>query len=60
MKTVSPENWAGNLHYEKPLVGFHAYPKFSYYDYQEAWMKAFFVGNCSHSWFIFFRYKFLL
>nr|KAJ0189238.1 hypothetical protein LSAT_V11C800437040 [Lactuca sativa] len=35
-----------------------AYPRFSYYDYQDAWTKAFFIRNYSHSWFIFFDLNF--
>ena len=58
IKIISHENWWINPYSEKALIGFPAYPRYSYYDYQEAWFKAFFIRNFSHSWFIFFDIKF--
>ena len=58
IKIISPESWVPNLHSEKPLISYPAYPRFSYYDYQDAWTKAFFIRNYSHSWFIFFDLNF--
>nr|KAJ0184480.1 hypothetical protein LSAT_V11C900504380 [Lactuca sativa] len=58
IKIISLESWVPNLHSEKPLISYAAYPRFSYYDYQDAWTKAFFIRNYSHSWFIFFDLNF--
>nr|KAJ0217611.1 hypothetical protein LSAT_V11C300127580 [Lactuca sativa] len=58
IKIISPENWVPNLHSEKPLISYLAFPRFSYYDHQDAWTKTFFIRNYSHSWFIFFELNF--
>nr|KAJ0218330.1 hypothetical protein LSAT_V11C300139610 [Lactuca sativa] len=50
IKIISPESWVPNLHSKKPLISYPTYPRFSYYDYQDAWTKAFFIRNYSHSW----------
>nr|KAJ0211747.1 hypothetical protein LSAT_V11C400171540 [Lactuca sativa] len=36
LKVISPQDWSLNPHSEKILVGYPAYPNYSYYDYQEA------------------------
>nr|KAJ0203815.1 hypothetical protein LSAT_V11C500253880 [Lactuca sativa] len=58
LKDISLEDWAFNPHFEKSLVGYAFYPSFSYYDYQEAWFKAFLICSYSHSLFMFFDLNF--
>lgn len=58
IKIISPENWAPNLQAEKPLLSFPSYPRYTYFDYQDAWTNAFLLRNYSHSWFIFFDINF--
>ena len=55
LKVLTLDDWGDKPYESKILTRFPEYPGYSYYDYQEAWEKAFFLRNHTHSWF--FRFN---
>lgn len=51
LKILTLEDWNSKPYISKTLSNFPSYPQFNYYDYQEAWDKAFLLRNYDHSWF---------
>lgn len=55
LNVLSLEDWGDHPYVNKVLVSFPEYPGYNYYDYQEAWEKAFLLKNHTHTWF--FRFN---
>ena len=55
LKVLTLDDWGDKPYESKILTRFPEYPGYSYYDYQEAWEKAFFLRNHSHTWFLSFE-----
>lgn len=58
LKVLTLEDWNSKPYISKTLSNFPTYPQFNYYDYQEAWDKAFLLRNYDHSWFFQFDDQF--
>jgi hypothetical protein len=59
LNVISPEEWSIKPFSHKTLSGYSTYPVYNYYDYQEAWFKAFLLRSFNHTWFFYFADKFI-
>ncbi|GKD57651.1 hypothetical protein Tco_1291038 [Tanacetum coccineum] len=60
IKVLSPEDWGNKPFTNKVLSCYPDYPGYNYYDYIEAWNKAFLLKAHFHTWFFHFSEEFSL
>nr|GEY52065.1 enzymatic polyprotein [Tanacetum cinerariifolium] len=60
MKVLSPEDWGNRTFTNKVLSCYPDYHGYNYYDYIEAWNKAFLLKAHYHTWFFHFSENFSL
>ncbi|GJW92743.1 hypothetical protein Tco_0172415 [Tanacetum coccineum] len=60
IKVLSPEDWGNKPFTNKVLSCYPDYPGYNYYDYIEAWNKAFLLKAHFHTWFFHFCEEFSL